>query len=149
MYLGSGAVKSLRPEPMEGQTAFRFHWNSPLLASPHEKGAMYLAGNRVFKLTQRGESWKTISPDLSTGRAERIMTVGSGAENYGVIFALAVSPRKPGLLWAGTDEGKLWVSEDEGSHWSDLTQGCPRPRRTSGSRASNRATRTTRWRISW
>ena len=39
MHLGSGAVKMLRPEPQEGQTAFRFHWNSPLVASPHEKGA--------------------------------------------------------------------------------------------------------------
>ena len=68
----------------------------------------------MFKLTERGESWKTISPDLSRRRAERIMTVGSGAENYGVVFALGVSPRKAGLLWAGTDDGKVWVTEDEG-----------------------------------
>ena len=127
LHLQSGAVKMLRPEPQEGQPAFRFHWNSPLVASPHEKGAMYLAGNRVFKLTDRGESWKTISPDLSARRAERIVAVGSGAENYGVVFALGVSPRKAGLLWAGTDDGRLWVTGDEGSTWTDLTASLPAP----------------------
>jgi photosystem II stability/assembly factor-like uncharacterized protein len=127
LHLRSGAVKMLRPEPQEGQSAFRFHWNSPLVASPHEKGAMYLAGNRVFKLTGRGESWKTISPDLSTRRAERIMAVGSGAESYGVVFALGVSERKAGLLWAGTDDGKLWVTEDDGGTWTDLTGSLPAP----------------------
>jgi hypothetical protein len=81
----------------------------------------------VFKLTDRGESWKTISPDLSARRAERIVSVGSGAENYGVVFALGVSPRKAGLLWAGTDDGKLWVTGDEGSTWTDLTASLPAP----------------------
>ena len=53
------------------------------------------------------------------------MTIGSGAENYGVVFALAESPRKAGLLWAGTDDGKLWVTEDEGGNWTDLTASLP------------------------
>jgi photosystem II stability/assembly factor-like uncharacterized protein len=125
MDLASGAVKQLRPESQEGQTAFRFHWNSPLIASPHEKGVLYLAGNRVFKLTGQGESWTPISPDLSARRAERMMTVGSGAENYGVVFALAVSPRTAGLLWAGTDDGKVWITENDGATWTDLTANLP------------------------
>jgi photosystem II stability/assembly factor-like uncharacterized protein len=125
MNLASGAVKGLRPEPQEGQTGFRFHWNSPLVASPHEKGAMYLAGNRIFKLTDRGESWRPISPDLSARHPERIMTVGSGAENYGVVYTLGVSPRKAGLIWAGTDDGRLWLTEDEGGTWTDRTASLP------------------------
>ncbi len=123
--LASGAVKMLRPEPAEGQAAFRFHWNSPFIASRHDKGKMYLAGNRVFALTNHGETWKAISPDLSAQQLERIMTTGSGAETYGVVFALAESPAKAGLLWAGTDDGKLWVTEDEGAHWTDLTASLP------------------------
>lgn len=123
--LASGAVKMLRPEPAEGQTAFRFHWNSPFIASRHDKGKMYLAGNRVFTLTHQGETWKAISPDLSAQQADRIMTTGSGAETYGVVFALAESPARAGLLWAGTDDGKLWVTEDEGAHWTDLTANVP------------------------
>jgi hypothetical protein len=123
--LKSGAVKRLRPAPAEGQPAFRFHWNAPLIGSRHAKGTMFLAGNRVFALTDRGESWRLISPDLSARQADRIMTTGSGAETYGVVYALAESPRTAGLLWAGTDDGKLWVTENGGETWTDLTATLP------------------------
>ena len=123
--LKSGAVKNLFPQPAEGQTAFRFHWNSPFIQSPHDPNTMYLAGNRVFALTDHGESWRAISPDLSTKNVERIATTGSGAETYGVVFALAESPVKAGMLWAGTDDGKLWVTEDRGGKWTDLSESMP------------------------
>ncbi len=125
LNLASGAVKGIKPAPAEGQAAFRFHWDSPLIPSRHAKDTMYLAGNRVFALTNHGERWKAISPDLSAQQAERIMTTGSGAETYGVVFALAESPVKAGRLWAGTDDGKLWMTEDEGGHWTDLTGSLP------------------------
>jgi len=123
--LRSGALKSLRPDPAEGQPAFRFHWSAPLVGSVHAKGTMFLGGNRVFVLAERGETWKAISPDLSTRDVDRIMTTGSGAETYGVVFALAESPRTAGLLWAGTDDGKLWVTENGGTAWTDLTASLP------------------------
>jgi photosystem II stability/assembly factor-like uncharacterized protein len=125
MHLATGEIRQLRPEPTEGQPGYRFHWNSPLVGSRHHRGAMYLAGNRVFKLTEHGESWKPISPDLSTKNVERILATGSGAETYGVVYALAESPLKAGMLWAGTDDGKLWVTEDEGATWRDLTASLP------------------------
>ncbi len=121
----TGELKSLRPEPAEGQTAFRFHWNAPLIPSLHAKGTMYLAGNRVFRLADKGERWQAISPDLSTQDVGKILTTGSGAETFGVVYALAESPKKAGLLWAGTDDGKLWVTEDDGKTWTDLTAGLP------------------------
>ncbi len=124
-HLGSGQVKSLRPEPAEGQPAFRFHWNSPLVASRHEKGAMFLAGNRVFRVTEMGERFTPISPDLSTQELTKMTAKGSGAENYGVVYAFSESPRKAGLLWAGTDDGKLWMTEDGGAKWTDLTGSLP------------------------
>ena len=124
--LRNGEIKGIKPEPAEGQTSFRFHWNSPLLACLHDTGAMYLAGNRIFKLTDHGEHWKAISPDLSSLDPHRILTSGSGAENYGVVYALAESPLQKGLLWAGTDDGKLWMTADEGEHWTDLTVNLPR-----------------------
>jgi photosystem II stability/assembly factor-like uncharacterized protein len=125
MNLTNGENKDLRPEPTEGQPAFRFNWNAPIIASNHERGALYLAGNRVFKLTGRGETWKPISGDLSTGRLERMVTVGSGAENFGVVYTLAESPVAAGQLWAGTDDGKLWRTGDEGGRWVDLTPKLP------------------------
>ncbi|HTY59205.1 MAG TPA: hypothetical protein VMF59_10320, partial [Bacteroidota bacterium] len=123
--LRNGEIKGIKPEAPEGQPSFRFHWNSPLLACLHDTGALYLAGNRIFKLTDRGEHWRAISPDLSTLDPHRILTAGSGAENYGVVYALAESPVARGLLWAGTDDGKLWLTTDEGEHWTDLTEKLP------------------------
>ena len=124
--LRNGEIKGLKPDAPEGQPAFRFHWNSPLIAGLHDTGSIYLAGNRIFKLSDRGEHWKAISPDLSTLDPHRILTAGSGAENFGVVFALAESPVVNGLLWAGTDDGKLWLTTDEGGQWSDLTGKLPR-----------------------
>ena len=121
----TGELKVVRPEPAEGQTAFRFHWNSPLIPSAHTKGKMFLGGNRVFAMTEKGERWEAISPDLSTQDVKRILTTGSGAETFGVVYTLAESPKKAGLLWAGTDDGKLWVTEDEGKTWTDLTASLP------------------------
>ena len=123
--LGSGQDKNLRPQPTEGQPAFRFHWTSPLLSSAHDNAVLYYAGNRVFKLTNHGEQWHVISPDLSTKNYERMTTIGSGAEDFGVVYALAESPVKAGVLWAGTDEGKLWRTDDDGGNWTDLTSSVP------------------------
>ncbi|MGH9888794.1 MAG: WD40/YVTN/BNR-like repeat-containing protein, partial [bacterium] len=72
-----------------------------------------------------GEEWKTISPDLSAHDPEKTGAVGSGAENYAVVYSLAESPLAKGLLWAGTDDGKVWVTEDEGANWTDLTSFLP------------------------
>lgn len=123
--LGSGAAKSLKPEPNEGQPRFRFNWNSPLIGSVHEPGVLYLAGNRVFKFTEKAELWSTISPDLSANIPGRTDTTGSGAETYGIVYTLSESPVKKGMLWAGTDDGKLWVTENEGKSWTDLTSALP------------------------
>ena len=123
--LTSGQDKNLRPQPTEGQPAFRFHWTSPLIASVHDTGVLYYAGNRVFKLTSHGEQWRVISPDLSTKSYDKMTTVGSGAEDFGVVYALAESPVKAGVLWAGTDEGKLWRTDDDGGTWNDLTASIP------------------------
>ena len=125
MDLRNGQVKNLRPEPAEGSPAFRFHWNSPLIASGHDPDVLYLAGNRVFELRARAEHWRVISPDLSTQDAARTTAVGSGAETFGVVYALAQSPIGKGLLWAGTDDGKLWVTENGGGNWTDLSANVP------------------------
>ncbi len=127
MNMRNGQVKQLRPEPSEGQKGFRFHWNSPLIESRHAKGTMYLGGNHVFRLTSQGEHWQMISPDLSTQDPSKTVTVGSGAENYAVVYTLAESPVKAGVLWAGTDDGKLWITENDGQNWTDLSAGLPAP----------------------
>ena len=45
----------------------------------------------------------------------------SGTEYYDTIFALAESPIKKGLLWAGTDDGLIQLTQDEGKTWTNVT----------------------------
>jgi len=126
LNLSTGQAKTIKPAPKEGSTAFRFHWNSPLIPSRHDPSVLYMAGNRVFRLTERGDRWEAISPDLSTQDPNKIMTVGSGAENHGVVYTLAESPLTRGLLWAGTDDGKVWITRNDGAAWTDLTANLPK-----------------------
>lgn len=127
--LRNGELRRLRPEPAEGQPRYRFHWNSPLIMSHHKPGVLYLGGNCVFRLTDRAEKYTVISPDLTHNDPAKTNATGSGAESYGVIFSLAESPKRPGLLWAGTDDGRLWLTENDGGKWTELTNNLPEPAR--------------------
>ncbi len=127
--LRTGQKRDLRPEAAEGQERYRFHWNAPLIGSRHNPGVLYLAGNRIFRLTDKAEHFSVISPDLTQNDPARINTTGSGAENYGVVYSLAESPVKAGMLWAGTDDGRLWLTENDGGNWTELTANLPEPAR--------------------
>src|SRR5438093_1631520 len=127
--LRNGELRRLRPEPVEGAPRYRFHWNSPLVASWHKPGVIYLGGNCVFKLTDRMEKYSVISPDLTHNDPNKTNAVGSGAESYGVVFSLAESPKRAGLLWAGTDDGRLWITENDGGKWTEVTNNLPEPAR--------------------
>src|SRR5947209_9644441 len=127
--LRNGELRRLRPEPTEGAARYRFHWNSPMLMSKHKPGVIYLGGNCVFKLTDRMEKYSVISPDLTHNDPNKTNATGSGAENYGVVFSLAESPKRAGLLWAGTDDGRLWITENDGGKWTELTNNLPEPAR--------------------
>src|SRR5947208_6520927 len=127
--LRNGELRRLRPEPAEGAPRYRFHWNSPLIGSRHKPGVIYLGGNCVFKLTDRAEKYSVISPDLTHNDPAHTTATGSGAENYGVVYSLAESPKRADLLWAGTDDGRLWITENGGGKWTELTNNLPEPAR--------------------
>lgn len=63
---------SVSPQPRRneggpaGELEHRFNWNSPIVTSPHDSNTVYFAGNAVFKTTDFGDTWETISPDLTT-----------------------------------------------------------------------------------
>ena len=119
--LDDNEKKFIRPSPREGQARFRFNWNAPFFVSPHDPTVLYLGGNRVFKLTERGDRWEAISPDLSRNDPVKTATVGSDAETYGTVVSLAESPVVKGLLWAGTDDGRVHVTRDDGRTWTEVT----------------------------
>ncbi|MEO7454951.1 MAG: hypothetical protein ABIY52_01720 [Gemmatimonadaceae bacterium] len=109
----------------------RFNWNSPFFLSAHNSQTMYIGGNKVFKSLKRGEEMYTISGDLSKQMRARMDTAEkytggvtpdvTGAETYGTVVALAESYMKPGLLYAGTDDGNVWMTHNDGGSWENLS----------------------------
>ncbi|MBY0231041.1 MAG: hypothetical protein K2W96_17280 [Gemmataceae bacterium] len=104
----------------------RFQWTAPVLCSVHEPGVVWHAANVLFRTTNGGEKWEAISPDLTRNDKSRMKRSGgpitgdnTGAEVYGTIFALAESPVKKGLLWAGSDDGLVHVRD--GKEWRNVT----------------------------
>lgn len=125
----SGEKVPIQPMPGKGEAAYRWNWDAPLLVSPHDNKTLYFAANKVFKSSNRGDDWNVISPDLSQqidrnklkvmGQVWSMEAVMKNASTtiYGNIVALDESPKKKGLLYAGTDDGLIQVSENEGNSW--------------------------------
>ena len=107
---------------------YRFQWTAPIMISPHDPKTIYHAANVLFRTRDAGKTWDAISPDLTTDDKSKQKPSGgpitgdnTGAEMYCTIFALAESPRKEGVLWAGSDDGLVHVSRDGGKAWTKVT----------------------------
>ena len=59
----SGEKVPIQPMPGDGEAAYRWNWDSPLLVSRHNASTIYFAANKLFKSTNRGDDWMTISPE--------------------------------------------------------------------------------------
>jgi photosystem II stability/assembly factor-like uncharacterized protein len=107
----------------------RFNWNTPLVVSPNEKGTIYIGAQYLFRSRDHGQSWDKISPDLTTNdpnhqkqeQSGGITVDNSAAETYTTIYAISESPKAPGQIWVGTDDGNLQLTRDGGAHWTNLT----------------------------
>lgn len=101
-----------------GEPAYRWNWRTPLLLSRHNPDIVYMAAQKVFRSLNRGDSWEAISDDLTKNKPQ-------GDVPFSTISALAESPLKFGLLYAGTDDGNLWISRNGGGSWEDISKGLP------------------------
>jgi photosystem II stability/assembly factor-like uncharacterized protein len=110
---------SIRPKDPD----LRGHWMAPIVTSGHKPGLIYAAFQYVFRSPDRGDTWERISPDLSDNDPAAMRPRSSAGIPYQAIVALAESPRRQGLLYAGTDDGRLHVTQDDGKRWSELTAG--------------------------
>lgn len=107
---------------------YRFQWNFPMFFSPNDPKKLYAASNHLHVTTDAGQTWQTISPDLTTNDKERQKSSGgpitqdnTSVEYYCTIFAACESPYEPGLLWTGSDDGLVHVSRDGGTNWANVT----------------------------
>ncbi len=126
--------KSIKEYPELGlsiapkDSKYRYNWNAPIISSPHDRATIYHAGNVVFKTTNSGLSWETISPDLTKNETDKHGPGGgpytneaAGGENYNTLTALVESEHEQGVLYAGSDDGLLHLTKNDGETWEDIT----------------------------
>jgi photosystem II stability/assembly factor-like uncharacterized protein len=131
--LRTGESKSIRPqEDNDKAPRYRFQWNSPLIISPHDHNTIYYGGNHLFKSTDHGDSWVRLGEDLTSGQDREKQTIlgktidnttlsrHDGVVDWPCITAIAESPVKADVLWAGTDDGYLQMSRDGGKTWTNV-----------------------------
>lgn len=122
---------SVWPEAVESWPAidldYRFQWTFPMAISPHDPNKVYVGSQYVHRSTDQGQSWQVISPDLTTNDPELQQRTGgltlddAGPTLAPTLFALAESPREPGLIWSGSNDGQLQLSRDDGAQWQNVT----------------------------
>ncbi len=107
---------------------YRFNWNYPVTFSRHDSNVLYAGSNYLHATTDGGQSWKTISPDLTRGIPETIESSGgpitqdnTGAEFYSNIFVISESILEKGVIWTGSDDGLIHVTRDNGVTWENVT----------------------------
>jgi len=107
---------------------YRYNWNAPIISSPQDRTTIYHAANVVFKTTDEGLSWTTISPDLTKNEIDKQGPGGApytneaaGGENYNTITALVTSQHEKGVLYAGSDDGLLHITRNGGESWGNIT----------------------------
>ena len=123
------SVNNLQPQPEKGEDPARWNWDSPLIISPHAHTRLYFGNQRLYRSDDRGNSWKAISPDLTQQIDRNKLPVmgkvwgpdavakNTSTAYYSNISSIAESPKKEGLIYAGTDDGILQITEDGGGHW--------------------------------
>jgi photosystem II stability/assembly factor-like uncharacterized protein len=112
----------------------RMQWTFPIVFSPHDPDVLYTCSQYVMRSTNEGQTWKRISPDLTRNDPATLQPSGgpitkdnTGVEVYATVFTLAESPRRRGVLWAGSDDGLIHVSQNSGGRWTNVTpEGMPK-----------------------
>jgi photosystem II stability/assembly factor-like uncharacterized protein len=106
------------------------NWDSPIVLSPHDTSTIYVGMQHLFRSRDRGISWTDLG-DMTTGvdrstlplmgqmPSENTLSIDDGVPYFPGITALAESPRKKGVLYVGSDDGRFRVSKDGGKTWDD------------------------------
>ncbi len=129
----TGQVQNVTPWPVgsygvrPGTGRYRYDWITPIAISKRPPHAIYQGAQVLFRSTDGGRSWQTVSPDLSgtdpkaTGCAGDVPLERTTACGWGTIFAISPSPAADGVVWVGTDNGRVQLTHDDAKSWKDVT----------------------------
>ena len=118
----------IKPADVDTTIKLRFNWNSGIAQDPFDNNTVYFGSQFLHKSTDKGASWQTISPDLTTNDKTKIdqsenggLTIDiTGAENYCTILAIDPSAKEKGVIWVGTDDGNVQLTRDGGQSWTNF-----------------------------
>jgi hypothetical protein len=119
----------VRPTPPDATTELRYNWNSAISQDPFDNSTIYFGSQFVHKSTDKGLTWKVISPDLTTNDPEKqkqsesggLSMDATGAENYTTILVIEPSVVEKDMLWTGSDDGRVHFTQNAGQTWTDVT----------------------------
>ncbi len=124
--------RDIQPKP-DYKEKLRFNWNTPIYASPTQRGTIYIGSQFLFRSRDRGTTWQRISPDLTTNDPDKqkqeqsggVTIDNSSAEMHTTIFTIGESPKNAAVIWAGTDDGNLQVTQNAGAKWTNVAANVP------------------------
>lgn len=140
-YVGASNIYGHNPKDLR----YRFQRVAPVHVSPHNADVVYHGSQFLHKTNTDGQTWETISPDLTAFEADKQVISGSpitrditGEEYYSTLYSIRESGLQEGLIWTGSNDGVVSITKDGGKTWTDVTpKGLPKGGRVESIAASN------------
>jgi photosystem II stability/assembly factor-like uncharacterized protein len=110
---------------------YRWHWTFPIDVSPHDHNRVYVGSQYVHETVNGGQSWRVISPDLTTNdKSHQQSSGGLAGDNLmtfdgSTLYAIAESPVAAGLIWTGSNDGQVNITRNGGQNWTNVTKNIP------------------------
>ncbi|MEP0087154.1 MAG: glycosyl hydrolase, partial [Maribacter dokdonensis] len=108
----------IQPKHELGEAPYRFNWQTPILLSPHNQDILYMGSNKMHRSLNKGDTWETISADLTQGGKQ-------GNVAYGTLTTISESTYKFGLLYTGSDDGLIQRTDNGGGSWITVSNNLP------------------------
>ena len=96
----------------------RFNWNCPLTFDLLNPQILYFGTNKLYKSTDRADSWLAISGDLTNGNEP-------GNIAYNTLTTISVSLFSGDYIYTGSDDGNVWFTHNGGDSWENISADLP------------------------
>jgi len=110
---------NIRP-PAADNDPLRMQVLAPIELSPHDPNTIYFGSQYLFRSRDRGDHWEKLTGDLSYGDKGKM-----GDIPHQLVISISESPKKKGLVYAATDDGRVHLTIDEGKEWTEITSNLP------------------------